>query len=62
MACGCNKKGNVTNTNNVSGGQQKQSNNQKLPLVTTNSSSAKKTALANVSKKISNRQQWDLHI
>jgi hypothetical protein len=57
MACGCNKKGNVTNTNNVSGGQQKQGNNQKLPLVTTNSSSAKKTALANVSKKISNRQK-----
>ena len=58
MACGCNKKGNVTNTNNTSDGQQKQSS-QKLPLVTTNSSAAKKTALANVSKKISNRQKWE---
>lgn len=55
MACGCNKKANVQKTNNV-GVANKTAQPQKLPLVTTNTSGAKKVALANVSKKISKRQ------
>jgi len=59
MACGCNKKANVNNTNNTgSGNKQENKTSGKLPLITTNSSSdAKKTALGNVAKKISKRQQ-----
>lgn len=60
MGCGCNKKANVNNVNNVNNQQnnnQQRQQQQKMPLIATGSSSAKKTALANVSKKISKRQE-----
>jgi hypothetical protein len=55
MGCGCNKKASVTNKNNTN---EVKKQPVKMPLVTTNTSSdAKKAALANISKKISKRQE-----
>jgi len=55
MGCGCNKKANITNKNNTS---ESKKPSVRMPLVTTNTSSdAKRAALANISKKISKRQE-----
>lgn len=57
MGCGCNKKATVKKINNVGGAASpSQPITKNMPLVTTNTNSGvKKTALANVSKKISKR-------
>lgn len=57
MGCGCNKKGTVKKINNVGGATSpSQPITKNMPLVTTNTNNGvKKTALANVSKKISKR-------